>query len=145
MDRQLFWISEKKWGKFKEVIIELNVRVLNKKRFKGEIKDAAIIELLDNWTNRKLSQNEIKAMQLQIGKLKNRGKLSTIDEYKRVNLKIPFDNLKLFRARILGLFGREVEDRSLTICFNNALENWLDELEDTRISRFLKKFRKEIK
>ena len=142
MDRQIIWILKENWGKFKEIIIELNVKINRKKVFKGEIKDFCVFEIIENWVRKSFSEKEIKVLKTKISKLKKRGSFRSLPEYMMVNLHLPFEKLKPFRIKIFELFKIEVTEKSLSVCFKDAIENWFTESQVNRIKRLSKIFEK---
>ena len=138
MNRQILWVLKKNWGNLKEIVIELNVIINKKKIFKGKIKDFCIFEIIENWIQKSFSEKEIIILKTKITKLRKRGSFRSLPEYMMVNLYLPFEKLKPFRQRIFELFKIEVTEKSLSACFNEAIEDWFEESQSDRINRFLK-------
>ena len=143
MNRQELWVREKSWGKFREAILELNVKIKKVLRFKGEIKNKSIEEVINNWNKTEFNENEIKKLQDEIDDLRKRGSFRNLSNFKRINLEIPYELNKSFRKKILNTIERDPDEKTFVICFNSALLLWLSESEEKRIARFIKKLKEE--
>ncbi|NHI92159.1 MAG: hypothetical protein EAX96_06615 [Candidatus Lokiarchaeota archaeon] len=140
MDRQIIWILNEKWGILKEILIELNVKIKRTKKFKGKIKDFCILEIVDKWIQVPLSKKEVDSLNEKINELERKGSFKKLPEYKMVNLKIPFGKLKIFRNKILELRKKEVNEKALSVCFDHALNKWLEESQPKRLDRLSDEF-----